>query len=77
MTLKIAPKKTLLQNTPILKMFFWKFSINMDLSKKKILRFNDNPFMIKSLRKAIMHTAKLKIIYIKQKQMIKNKETSV
>ena len=31
--------------------------------KKKILRFNDNPFMTKSLRKAIIHRSKLKNIY--------------
>ena len=31
--------------------------------KKKILRFNDNPFMTKSLRKAIIHRLKLKNIY--------------
>ena len=34
--------------------------------KKKILRFNDNPFMTKALRKAIMHRSKLKNISIKQ-----------
>ena len=28
--------------------------------KKKILRFNDNPFMTKAQRKAIMHRSKLK-----------------
>ena len=33
--------------------------------KKKILRFNDNLFMTKSLRKAIMHRSKLKNIYHK------------
>ena len=37
----------------------------MDLSKKKILRFNDNPFMTKALRKAIMHRSKLKNIFHK------------
>ena len=35
-TLKIASKITLLQNTPILKMFSWKFSINMHLPKQDI-----------------------------------------
>ena len=33
--------------------------------KKKISRFNDNPFMTKSLRKAIMHRSKLKNIFHK------------
>ena len=33
--------------------------------KKKILRFNDNPFMTKALRKAIMHRSKLKNIFHK------------
>ena len=37
----------------------------MDLSKKKIIRFNDNPFMTKALRKAIMHWSKLKNIFHK------------
>ena len=37
----------------------------MHLSKKKILRFNDNPFMTKALRKAIMHRSKLKNIFHK------------
>ena len=44
-------------------MFLWKLSMNMHRSKKKILRFNDNPFMTKSLRKAIMHRSKVKNIY--------------
>ena len=35
--------------------------------KKKILRFNDSPFMTKSLRKVIMHRSKLKNIYNKTK----------
>ena len=33
--------------------------------KKKIIRFNNNPFMSKALRKAIMHRSKLKNIYNK------------
>ena len=33
--------------------------------KKNILRFNDNPFMTKALRKAIMHKLKLKNIFHK------------
>ena len=33
--------------------------------RKKILRFNDNPFMTKALRKAIMHKLKLKNIFHK------------
>ena len=37
--------------------------------KKKILRFNNNPFMSKALRKAIMHKSKLKNIYNKKEQM--------
>ena len=37
--------------------------------KKKILRFNNNPFMSKALRKAIMHRSKLKNIYNKKGQM--------
>ena len=36
----------------------------MHLSKK-ILRFNDNPFMTKVLRKAIMHRSKFKNIFHK------------
>ena len=32
---------------------------------KKILRFNDNPFMTKALRKAIMHRSKFKNIFHK------------
>ena len=35
--------------------------------KKKILRFNNNPFMSKALRKAIMHRSKLKNIYSKKR----------
>ena len=31
--------------------------------KKKIMRFNNNPFMSKALRKAIMHRSKLKNFY--------------
>ena len=37
----------------------------MYLSKKYILRFNNNPFMKKSLRKALMYRSKLKNIYSK------------
>ena len=38
----------------------------MHLSKKiYILRFNDNPFMTKALRKALMHRSKLKIVFHK------------
>ena len=37
----------------------------MHLSKKKILRFNDNPFMTKTPKKAIMHRSKLKNIFHK------------
>ena len=33
--------------------------------RKKILRFNDNPFMTKALRKTIMHRSKLKNIFHK------------
>ena len=33
--------------------------------KKKILRFNDNPFRTKTQRKAIMHRSKLKTIFHK------------
>ena len=33
--------------------------------KKKIIRFNNNPFMSKALRKAIMHRSKFKNIYNK------------
>ena len=33
--------------------------------KKKILRFNDDPFMTKALRKAIMHRSILKNIFHK------------
>ena len=35
--------------------------------KKKILRFNNSPFMAKTLRKAIMHRSKLKNIYNKKR----------
>ena len=65
-TLKIASKITLLQNIPIFKMFFWKFFINMHLSKK-VLRFNGDPFMTKLFRKAIMYRSKLKTINNKTK----------
>ena len=34
--------------------------------KKKILRFNNSPFMTKTLRKSIMHRSKLKNIYNKK-----------
>ena len=34
--------------------------------KKKILRFNNSPFMTITLRKAIMHRSKLKNIYGKK-----------
>ena len=54
-------KKTLLQNTPIFKMFYWKFSINIHLSKTDI-KISDNPFMTKPLRKAVMHRSKLKYL---------------
>ena len=54
-------KKTLLQNTPIFKMFSWKFSINIHLSKTDI-KISDNPFMTKPLRKAVMHRSKLKYL---------------
>ena len=38
----------------------------MHLSKKiYILRFNDNPFMTKALRKALMHRSKLKNVFHK------------
>ena len=33
--------------------------------KKNIMRFNNNPFMSKALRKAIMHRSKLKNVYNK------------
>ena len=33
--------------------------------KKKIVRFNNNPFMLKALRKAIIQRSKLKNIYDK------------
>ena len=35
--------------------------------KKKIHRFNNNPFFFKALRKSIMHRSKLKSIYNKKK----------
>ena len=35
--------------------------------KKKILRFNNNPFMTKTLRKAVMHRSKLKNILNKKR----------
>ena len=33
-------------------------------AKKEIVRFNNSPFMTKTLRKAIMHISRLKNIYI-------------
>ena len=33
-------------------------------AKKKIMLFNNSPFMTKTLRKAIMHRSRLKYIYI-------------
>ena len=33
-------------------------------SKEKIVRFNNSPFMTKTLRKTIMHRSRLKNIYI-------------
>ena len=33
--------------------------------KKKILRFNDNPFMTKTIRKAIIHRSKFKNVFHK------------
>ena len=39
--------------------------------KKKIVRFNNSPFMIKTLRKAIMHRSRLKYIYISVKEILK------
>ena len=67
------------------------FSISGDLSentnatapiKKKIIRFNHNPFMSKVLRKAIMVRSKLKISTTKSElketgTALKNKETFV
>ena len=35
--------------------------------RKKILRFNNSPFMSKALRKAIMHRSKLKNVYNKKR----------
>ena len=40
---------------------------NHVLIKKKILRFNNSPFMTKTLRKAIMYRSKLKNIYNKKR----------
>ena len=62
----ITWKITVLLNILTSKIFFWKPSINMHLSKKiYILRFNDNPFMTKALRKALMHRSKLKNVFHK------------
>ena len=36
-------------------------------AKKKILLFNDNSFMTKTLRKAIMHRSRLKNIYVRKR----------
>ena len=58
---------TVLLNILTFEMFFWKSSINMHLSKNNILRFNDNRFMTKALRKARMHRLKLKNIFHKTK----------
>ena len=35
--------------------------------KKKIMHFNNNPFMSKALRKAAMHRSKLKNVYNKNR----------
>ena len=40
--------------------------------KKKIMRFNINPFMSKALRKAIMHSSKFKNIYNKYRTVEPN-----
>ena len=40
-------------------------------AKKKVVRFNNSPFVTKTLRKAIMHRSRLKNIYISVKEMIK------
>ena len=47
--------------------------------KKKMLRFNDNRFMTKALRKAIMHRSKLKNVFHKTraKEDTKNRGTLV
>ena len=42
-------------------------------AKKKIVRFNNSPFMTKTLRKAIMDRSRLKNIYIR-KRNVKNWE---
>ena len=50
---------------------------------KKILRFNENSFMTKAVRKTVMHKSKLKKMYIinlrlmKTELAIKSKEISV
>ena len=46
---------------------------NLAPAKKKIMRFNNSPFMTKTLRKAIMHRSRLKNIYIR-KRNVKNWE---
>ena len=46
---------------------------NQAPAKKKNVRFNNKPFMIKTLRKAIMHRSRLKNIYIRKKSD-KNRE---
>ena len=51
-------------------------------TKKKMLRFNDNPLMTKALRKAIMHRSKLIFFFHKQELRkivtnTKNRGTSV
>ena len=50
-TLKIASKIILSKNTPIFKIFFLEILHKRAPIKRKILRFNDNPFTTKSLRK--------------------------
>ena len=40
---------------------------NQAPAKKKNVRFNNKPFMIKTLRKAFMHRSRLKNIYIRKK----------
>ena len=61
-TLKVTSKMSLLQNTPIFLTFLEVLHKHAPI---KILRFKGNPFMTKSLRKAVMHMSKFQNILCK------------
>ena len=51
------------------------FNNHAPAKKKKVVRFNNSPFVTKTLRKAIMHRSRLKNIYIR-KRNDKNQENN-